>query len=174
MRLNCSVSLAKFCRAGWGERKWNSFNTVRHAPSRFLRGSPFEVASCEHGLSLSKDIFLTVLNCMTFLFGGDSLHFEIGCHMFSEVAWVIEYCHLCRIDSFPLKPLQFLFFVNECFSICMSLYHVCNWCPWRTGGYIRSSGTEVTHVYEPSWRGWESNPDPWHEWQMILAAESSL
>lgn len=58
--------------------------------------------------------------------------------------------------------------------VCMSVHHMCAYCPWRTGEDIRFSRTKATGVCEPLCRYQESNLDPLAEQPVLLANEPPL
>lgn len=58
--------------------------------------------------------------------------------------------------------------------VCMSVYHVHAWCPWRPEQSVRCLGTRDTDSWEPLCGCWESNLDPLEGLHVVLTAESSL
>lgn len=56
----------------------------------------------------------------------------------------------------------------------MYVCHICARSLWRLDRDLRFSGLGVTHGYELPCGCWEPNPNPLHEHQVLLCAESVL
>lgn len=62
----------------------------------------------------------------------------------------------------------------ECYDTCMSLCHVCAWCPQRLEEGVRALGTEVIDDDEMPCGSLEMNLDPLKEQLLLLTVEPSL
>ena len=58
----------------------------------------------------------------------------------------------CPLLCWTLRCIHFVFICKSfaCIRVClcMSVYHICAWCPWNPGESIVSSGTRVTDSSE--------------------------
>lgn len=70
--------------------------------------------------------------------------------------------------------LFILFYVCECFSVCMFVYHVCAWFPWGLEEAVGCPRTGLTDFHEPLCSCWELNLCPLQEQHAPLAIEPSL
>lgn len=67
---------------------------------------------------------------------------------------------VCLTFNFYLVSMSVL-------PICLYVYHMADWCPWRSEG-VGPPGTGVMGGCEPLCGCWELNPSPLQEQQVFL------
>lgn len=93
--------------------------------------------------------------------------FCFTCHQFAFISLNDILFKICLI-------LQLILFYGYLCFVCMSVYHLCPWCPWNPEDGVQLPRIGVTDGCELLGGCWETNPGPLKEQPLFLTAESSL
>lgn len=93
---------------------------------------------------------------------------QIGFLQILDIGNTVSFSHA----FYYFHLLIFYFMHKSVLSACVSIYHICAWCSWRSEVGIRSPRIGVMDSYEPLYGYWKLNPGSFQE-QVILTGEPS-